>query len=205
MRARNTISWIISLVMIGAGAALMASFFLNQGSADSTATNAANPNGFNVPELGTTRKSPDSGPKDKTLKLTIPAMKRVEKAKIPNAPGSDRKALDSSTAIHLEGTGFPWQKVANVYIAGHRLGYPNTDSFLSFYDLDSLKNGDKVFIKDATGKKYTYKVFKEMIVGPTDLHVTDPVPGKNVVTLQSCTLPDYSKRLIVQAELVDKA
>ena len=191
--------------MIGAGVALMASFFLNQGSADSTATNAANPSGFNVPELGTMRKTTDSGPKDKTLKLTIPAMKRVEDAKVPDAPGSDRKALDSSTAIHLSGTGFPWQKQANVYIAGHRLGYPNTSSFLSFYDLDSLKNGDKVFLTDANGEKYTYKVFKEMVVGPTDLHVTDSVPGKNIVTLQSCTLPDYSKRLIVQAELVDKA
>ncbi len=191
--------------MIGAGVALMASFFLNQGSTDSTATNSANPSGFNVPELGTTQTTGASGPKDKTLKLTIPAMKRVENAKVPNATGNDRKALDSSTAIHLAGTGFPWQKVANVYIAGHRLGYPNTDSFLSFYDLDSLKNGDKVFVTDASGEKYTYRVFKEMVVGPTDLHVTDPVPGKNVVTLQSCTLPDYSKRLIVQAELVDKA
>ncbi|MDP9458582.1 MAG: hypothetical protein M3Q60_23035 [Actinomycetota bacterium] len=25
--------------------------------------------------------------------------------------------------------------------------------------------------------------------------------GKNVLTLQTCTLPDYSRRLIVQAEL----
>ena len=205
MRARNIISWVISLVMIVAGVALIASFFLNQGSGGSTATNAANPSGFNVPELGTTQKTVDSGPKDKTLELTIPAMKRVKDAKIPSVTGDDRKALDSSTAIHLKGTGFPWQKVANVYIAGHRLGYPNTDSFLAFYDLDGLKNGDEVLLKDASGEKYTYKVYKKMIVGPTDLHVTEPVAGKNVVTLQSCTLPDYSKRLIVQAELVDKA
>jgi sortase A len=27
------------------------------------------------------------------------------------------------------------------------------------------------------------------------------MPGKNILTLQSCTLPDYGKRLIVQAEL----
>jgi len=33
--------------------------------------------------------------------------------------------------------------------------------------------------------------------------VTDPVPGKNVLTLQTCTLPDYSQRLIVQAELTN--
>jgi sortase A len=29
------------------------------------------------------------------------------------------------------------------------------------------------------------------------------LPGKNILTLQSCTLPDYAKRLIVQAELID--
>ena len=40
-------------------------------------------------------------------------------------------------------------------------------------------------------------------MSPTDLSVTDPVEGKNILTLQTCTLPDYSNRLIVQAELVD--
>jgi sortase A len=35
--------------------------------------------------------------------------------------------------------------------------------------------------------------------------VIDAVPGKNVLTLQTCTLPDYSQRLIVQAELIDTA
>ena len=40
-------------------------------------------------------------------------------------------------------------------------------------------------------------------MSPTDLSVTDPVEGKSILTLQTCTLPDYSHRLIVQAELVD--
>jgi sortase A len=47
---------------------------------------------------------------------------------------------------------------------------------------------------------YTYEVFRKNYVGPTDLSVTEPVPGKDIVTLQTCTLPDYSQRLIVQAE-----
>jgi sortase A len=33
--------------------------------------------------------------------------------------------------------------------------------------------------------------------------VTQPLEGKNVLTLQTCTLPDYSRRLIVQAERVE--
>jgi len=45
-------------------------------------------------------------------------------------------------------------------------------------------------------------VFKEFIVDPEDVHVTQPLKGRNVLTLQTCTLPDYSRRLIVQAERV---
>ena len=40
-----------------------------------------------------------------------------------------------------------------------------------------------------------------MVVEPTDLSVLEPVAGKDIVSLQSCTLPDYSDRVIVQAEL----
>ena len=32
--------------------------------------------------------------------------------------------------------------------------------------------------------------------------VTQPVPGRSVVSPQTFTLPDYAKRLVVQAELV---
>jgi sortase A len=40
-----------------------------------------------------------------------------------------------------------------------------------------------------------------MIVNPNAFYVTQPVAGKNIVTLQTCTLPDYKQRLIVRAEL----
>ena len=30
--------------------------------------------------------------------------------------------------------------------------------------------------------------------------MTDTVPGKNIVTLQTCTLPDYRIRLLVRGE-----
>ena len=62
---------------------------------------------------------------------------------------------------------------------------------------------DKVYVTDATGTRYTYEVFKELTVGPSSLSVTKPIEGKNILTLQTCTLPDYSQRLIVQAELKD--
>ena len=201
-RIRNIISWILSLAMIGAGVALIGSFFLAGTSI--TATNSADPGGFNVPKLEPAQDvGPVMGPEDKTLKLTIPAMSRIEDDAIPNTTGTDEEVLKTHAAIHLEGTGFPWQQEANVYIAGHRLGYPNTESFLTFWDLDNVEKGDKVYITDADGTKYTYEVFKEDTVSPSDLSVTDTVPGKNIVTLQTCTLPDYSQRLIVQAELIE--
>jgi sortase A len=200
-RARNLISWILSLAMIGAGVALIGSFFL--AGTHSTATNSSDPGGFNVPKLEPAQDAGAvAGPEDKTLRLTIPAMERIEDDEIPSTTGTDEEALKTHAAIHLKGTGFPWQEEANVYIAGHRLGYPNTESFLTFWDLDNVKKGDKVYITDANGTEYTYEVFKEVTVSPSDLSVTDTVPGKNIVTLQTCTLPDYSQRLIVQAELI---
>ncbi len=46
-------------------------------------------------------------------------------------------------------------------------------------------------------------MFQILDVEPTDLFVTEPLEGRNIVTLQTCTLPDYARRLVVQAELVD--
>jgi sortase A len=203
-RTKNVVSWVLSLVMIAAGAALIASFFL-AGSLNSAATNSSDPGGFNVPRLDTDDGGATSGPKVKTLKLTIPEMNQIRDDTVPTVPGTDMQALGDHAAIHLAGTGFPWDDEANVYMAGHRLGYPRTDSFLAFFDLNKLEQGDEIYVTDANGTKYTYKVFKEFTVSPTDLSVTDAVPGKNVLTLQTCTLPDYSQRLIIQAELIDTA
>jgi len=203
-RAKNVIYWVLSLLMILAGAALIASFFL-AGRLDSTATNSDDPGGFNVPKLESTpeENTSSTGPEDKTLELTVPAMARIENDAIPYTTGNDEEALKTHAAIHLEGTGFPWDNEANVYIAGHRLGYPNTESWLTFWDLSSVSVGDDIYVTDANGTKYTYRVFKTFVVSPSDTHVTDAQPGKNIVTLQSCTLPDYEQRLIVQGELTD--
>ena len=203
-RTKNIVSWVLSLIMIAAGAALIASFFL-AGSLNSTATNTSDPGGFNVPRLDTGEAgAATSGPKDKTLKLTVPKMAQIEEDTVPTVRGTNVEALGDHAAIHLAGTGFPWEEEANVYMAGHRLGYPRTDSFLAFFDLNELEQGDEVYVTDANGTRYTYEVFKEFTVSPTDLSVTDPVEGKNILTLQTCTLPDYSRRLIIQAEKVVK-
>ena len=203
-RVRSVVSWVLSLLMIAAGVALIASFFL-AGRLDSTATNSDNPGSFNVPKL---EPAPDentssTGPENKTLELTVPAMSRIENDDIPYTTGTDEEALKTHAAIHLEGTGFPWDDEANVYIAGHRLGYPNTESWLTFWDLNKVSEGDDIYVTDANGTKYTYKVFKTFTVSPSDTHVTATDHGKNILTLQTCTLPDYKQRLIVQGELTN--
>ena len=228
MRLANIVLNLMSLVLVAAGLALISTFFFGSPFvASSTAEESpgVSKDEFNVPVLDeTAEKTPvaptsvsktitregkkkseaaaPNVPADKTLRITIPKMSRVENTEIPYTTGDDEQALHDHTAIHLKGTGFPWEKEANVYIAGHRLGYLNTKSFLAFYDLNALTEGDKIFVTDSTGKQYVYKVFKDFVVDPTDVFITRPIKNKNIVTLQTCTLPDYSQRLIVQAERV---
>jgi sortase A len=140
-------------------------------------------------------------PKNKTLRLTIPQMKRIKNDEIPTGFGTNEALFHDYAGVHLKRTGWPWEKEANVYIAGHRLGYKNTDSWLAFWDLNKLEKGDEFYIKDSEGRKYSYEVFRKFLVTPNTLSVLNPVEGKNIVTLQTCTLPDYKNRLLVRGEL----
>jgi sortase A len=142
------------------------------------------------------------GPKSSMLRMTIPKMAQIRNDTVPYSVSDDMKAFRKHAAVHLRGTGNPWDKQANVYIAGHRLGFPGTHSWLAFWDLNVLDKGDRVFITDSAGQRYVYKVFKSFVVDPDDVSVTRPLQGRNIVSLQTCTLPDYSRRLIVQAEKV---
>ena len=139
--------------------------------------------------------------RDETMKLSIPSMKHVDNVPVYTAAAHNQPALRNGT-LHLAGTGFPWQREANVYIAGHRLGYPRTKSFLVFWDLNRLRMGRRVVLTDSEGERYIYRVYDRFVLGPDDASATKPVAGKNVVSLQTCTLPNYTDRLIVRAELV---
>jgi sortase A len=196
------VSGFVSLALILGGLALAAMFFMGQ----STQTSESGVSGeFNVPGVSNPTPEDLAGPADKTLTLTVPKMSRLDGVEIPDAVGNDEEALRTNAGIHLQGTGFPWQEGANVYLAGHRMGYPGTESFLAFRDQQKLEKGDEVHVTDSEGTLYTYEVFSERIVGPQQVEVTQPVEGKNILTLQTCTFPDYSERIVTQAELVDVA
>ncbi|BBL78592.1 hypothetical protein RxyAA322_04460 [Rubrobacter xylanophilus] len=212
-RLANIVLNVMSLVLVVAGLALVSTFFFGSPvPAPVAGGRTADAQNFDVPVLtknaapaktGQHREEPAvRAPEDRTIRITVPKMARVRDAVVPYTTGDDEEALRNHVGIHLKGTGFPWEPGANVYIAGHRLGYPNTPSFLAFFDLNRLRKGDEIILTDSLGRRYVYRVFRVMVVDPTDIYVTRPVEGKSVVTLQTCTLPDYSQRLIVQAEKV---
>jgi sortase A len=46
-------------------------------------------------------------------------------------------------------------------------------------------------------------VTDQKVVDLDNVGVMEPEEGKSLVSLQTCTLPDYKQRLIAQGELVD--
>jgi sortase A len=126
---------------------------------------------------------------------------------IYNAPVFDsvsQWALANGVA-HIPETSLPWSQSAqrNVYLAGHRMGYRGTWSRMIFYNLDKLKEGDKVVLKDRTGHTYEYRVSETFLADPADSWVMGQVRGRDMVTLQTCTpYPTFEKRLIVRADRV---
>lgn len=182
---------VLGVLMILAGVGCIALFFI--GPPGGTAGSIPSPAGDNLPA-----QTASEGPTDQTLYLTVPKL-GLEDLTVYNSYSEE--SLDDSV-IHLPDTGFPWQPGANTYIAGHRMGYLGTDSFLVFFRLNELDKGDEITLEDALGREYTYRVTEQVVVGPEDVHVMDPVPGRSTVSLQTCTLPDYSERLIVRGDLV---
>jgi sortase A len=222
----------MSLLLVGVGIAVTASFFVGSPSPDAKAevptakkVNTANKEP-DVPVAAhkideaierqhreaqqrvaherVVKKAVPRGPENKMLRMTIPKMAQIHNDTVPYSESDDKDAFHDHAAVHLRGTGQPWDRHANVYIAGHRLGFPGTNSWLAFWDLNVLHKGDMIYLRDADGNRYVYKVFKKFIVGPNAVRVTRLLPGKNIVSLQTCTLPDYSDRLIVQAQKVSK-
>jgi sortase A len=137
---------------------------------------------------------------DAELTLTVEAIGLYD---APVIDVASEEALEQGV-IHIPQTPMPWEERAqkNVYLAGHRLGFPNTGSRLVFYNLDKLSNGDTVILKDHSGTVYEYWVSESFVVEPDADWVVDPVRDRDMVTLQICTFPNFENRLIVRADRV---
>jgi sortase A len=131
----------------------------------------------------------------------------IEAIGIYDAPvfDSDSQWALANGVAHVPETSLPWSPTAqrNVFLAGHRMGYRGTWSRLIFYNLDKLKSGEEVVLKDRAGKVYSYRVSEIFLANPEDSWVMGQVRGRDMVTLQTCTpIPTFEKRLIVRADRV---
>jgi LPXTG-site transpeptidase (sortase) family protein len=123
-------------------------------------------------------------PANKTMSLSIPRLAQVQGDTVLN---SDSPGAMNRAAIKLPSTGFPWREGANTYIAGHRIGWQGTQSRYQFYNLPAMRNGDAVYLTDANGTTYEYRVTEKFAVKPSENWVTEPVAGRDMITLQTCT------------------
>jgi len=123
---------------------------------------------------------------------------------VPVISEESAAALDAGV-IHLPETPMPWERreQKNVYLAGHRLGYSGTGSRLVFYELDELEEGDRITLRDRRGRTYAYRVSEMFVVDPMATWAVQPVRGRDMLTLQTCTpIPTFENRLIVRADRV---
>lgn len=118
---------------------------------------------------------------------------------------SDAHWAFNNGVAHEPETSLPWTSPPqrNVYLAGHRLGWPGTRSYHVFYLLDKLAKGDLILLRDRQEKAYRYRVSEVFVADPADVWVMGEVRGRDMLTLQTCTpIPTFEKRLIVRADRV---
>ena len=137
---------------------------------------------------------------DADLTLTVPSIGLYD---VPVINSKSEEALNRGV-IHLPETPMPWEdkEQKNVYIAGHRLGYEGTGSRLVFFNLNRLSKGDSIVLKDSSGTAYNYRVSEMFVADPNASWAKDPVRGRDMVTLQTCTYPNFENRLIIRADRV---
>jgi sortase A len=125
-----------------------------------------------------------AAPEDPTLYLTVPRL-GVYSHRVLN--DNSEWALDLG-AIKIPESGFPWEKEdTNTYMACHRIGWPGTESYNQCLNLPLMQKGDEVFLQDTNGTVYKYQVSEVFAIRPFDVWVANPLPGRDVVSLQTCT------------------
>lgn len=101
---------------------------------------------------------------------------------LPIYHGTEERILQSGVG-HFEGTSLPvGGESSHAVLTGHR-GLP---SKILFTDLDKLKEGDIFYIK-ILGDTLAYQVDQILTVLPEDTKALTIVPGKDYVTLVTCT------------------
>lgn len=113
-----------------------------------------------------------------------------------------QKALERGV-LHYATTPSPGER-GNAVIFGHSSNnILNSGKYkFAFVLLSRLEEND-TFMLEKDGQRYVYKVFKKVIVAPTDLSVLDNYEGKSTVSLITCDPPGTSiNRLVVVGEQI---
>ena len=71
--------------------------------------------------------------------------------------------------------------------------------------VDMFGEGEEILLEGEAGDGYGYRATEQKVVDPDNVEVMEPQDGESLVSLQTCTLPDRKRRLIVQGELVDRS
>jgi len=129
--------------------------------------------------------------------ISIPKI-NIEKAEVSNADTDLTKHL-----VNYQGTSIPG-KNGNAVIFGHSTLpqlFNAKDYKTIFANAYKLKNGDAIFAT-IKGVKYSYKIFKIIIVDPSDTSALTQDYDNSYLTLVTCTPPGTIwKRLVIKSRL----
>lgn len=123
----------------------------------------------------------------------------VIKSEFPIYHGTSAEVLNIA-AGHLQGSSFPVGGAdTHAVISAHR-GLPTAKLFT---DLDKLVIGD-IFTITILDRVYTYEVEEILIVKPEEIDKLAIIPGKDYVTLMTCTPYGVNThRLLVRSHRID--
>ena len=154
------------------------------------------PTGEEVAAANSPRYYQPASGADMTLTIEVLGLYDVPVMSSPSYEVLDRGLM------HEPETSLPWDGGAqrNVFLAGHYLGWPGTASHLVFYNLDKLRRGDEVVLKDSQGRAYRYRVSEAFGATPEDSWVMGQVRNRDMLTLQTCIPPTFEERLVVRAD-----
>lgn len=106
------------------------------------------------------------------------------------------KALNVGIVV-LYPSGSTLNQVGNTVLAGH-----NYRNGTFFSNNKKLQNGDKIYIKDTSGNKVTYEVYKKYETSTSDSsYMNRDTKGKREISLTTCT-DDTKGRIIIWAREV---
>lgn len=118
----------------------------------------------------------------------------------------DESAIDAGLengVVHYADTAQPGQN-GNTVIVGHSSNniFNKGKYKFAFVLLNRLENGDTFYLQK-DGKRYTYQVYKKVIVEPTNVSVLGPADKPSTATLITCDPPGTSvNRLVVVGEQI---